>query len=176
MALLSTALVFPFLFSVCFMYHVFFFLVYGDRRKPEMMQSPMVPLSMPQKLHFNITPEIKKDIEEANEKMNLWGHILSFYNDNFYFMYMHILNIMRRIDGPVLTVLTFLPTQTGWRLGYEGRGIWPLWEKCSKIPQDEPWCFHTDSAPTGLLQVICWCEVWRWVVFFLKQGSLEHFI
>ncbi|XP_067340021.1 carnitine O-acetyltransferase isoform X2 [Channa argus] len=40
-------------------------------RKLELVQSPTLPLPAPQKLHFSITPEIKKDIEEAKHNMNL---------------------------------------------------------------------------------------------------------
>lgn len=37
-----------------------------------MVRSPMVPLTMPQKLRFNITPDVKRDIEKAKQNMNMY--------------------------------------------------------------------------------------------------------
>ncbi|KAM8866748.1 carnitine O-acetyltransferase [Synchiropus picturatus] len=45
-------------------------------QRTEVVRSPMVPLSMPQKLRFNITPEIKRDIEKAKQNMNMMVHDL----------------------------------------------------------------------------------------------------
>uniref|UniRef100_A0A452V3G4 Carnitine O-acetyltransferase n=1 Tax=Ursus maritimus TaxID=29073 RepID=A0A452V3G4_URSMA len=40
-------------------------------KKPELVRSPMVPLPMPKKLRFNITPEIKSDIEKAKQNLSM---------------------------------------------------------------------------------------------------------
>ncbi len=68
---------------------------------------------------------------------------------------------MKQTDRRGLTVLTRLPPQTGPGPGNEGHCIRPLWEKCPKGQQDEPWCFHTGGATAGVLQVRCWRAVWR---------------
>lgn len=77
-----------------------------------------------------------------------------------------------------LTVLTFLPPQTGPRPGHEGFSIWPLWEKCPKGPQDEPWCLHTDGTAAGLLQVRGWkdCRATRtcWMHSFIVSLDGSH--
>lgn len=41
------------------------------RKKAEAVRSPMVPLPMPKKLRFNITPEIKNDIEKAKQNLGM---------------------------------------------------------------------------------------------------------
>ncbi|TRY98185.1 hypothetical protein DNTS_035009 [Danionella cerebrum] len=56
----------------------------GNRwKRTEMVRTPMVPLSMPAKLRFNITPEIKKDIEKAKQNMNIMVHDLDVRVLNF---------------------------------------------------------------------------------------------
>ncbi|XP_031810646.1 carnitine O-acetyltransferase isoform X2 [Sarcophilus harrisii] len=40
-------------------------------KKPELVRSPMIPLPMPKKLRFNISPEIKSDIEKAKQNLNI---------------------------------------------------------------------------------------------------------
>ncbi|XP_056319150.1 carnitine O-acetyltransferase-like [Danio aesculapii] len=52
-------------------------------KRTEMVRTPMIPLSMPLKLRFNITPEIKKDIEKAKQNMNIMVHDLDVRVLNF---------------------------------------------------------------------------------------------
>ncbi|XP_072287375.1 carnitine O-acetyltransferase isoform X2 [Pyxicephalus adspersus] len=49
-------------------------------KKPDLVRSPMIPLPMPKKLRFNITPEIKNDIEKAKQNLNMmYGRACSTY-------------------------------------------------------------------------------------------------
>ncbi|XP_029467899.1 carnitine O-acetyltransferase isoform X2 [Rhinatrema bivittatum] len=43
-------------------------------KKAELVRSPMIPLPMPKKLRFNISPEIKNDIEKAKQNLNIMVH------------------------------------------------------------------------------------------------------
>ncbi|XP_026099886.1 carnitine O-acetyltransferase-like [Carassius auratus] len=52
-------------------------------KRSDMVRAPMIPLAMPQKLRFNITPEIKKDIEKAKQNMNIMVHDLDVRVLNF---------------------------------------------------------------------------------------------
>ena len=44
----------------------------SPRQQPDTLRSPMLPLAMPLKLRFNITPEVKRDIENAKQNMNMY--------------------------------------------------------------------------------------------------------
>uniref|UniRef100_A0AAQ5YV43 Choline/carnitine acyltransferase domain-containing protein n=1 Tax=Amphiprion ocellaris TaxID=80972 RepID=A0AAQ5YV43_AMPOC len=55
---------------------IVFLIDYVVKYMNEVVRSPMVPLSMPQKLRFNITPEVKRDIEKAKQNMNIMVHDL----------------------------------------------------------------------------------------------------
>ncbi|XP_076126280.1 carnitine O-acetyltransferase [Alosa pseudoharengus] len=58
------------------MYLVDYVVEYMKRSPTQMVRTPMIPLPMPHKLRFNITPEIKKDIEKAKQNMNIMVHDL----------------------------------------------------------------------------------------------------
>ncbi|XP_039875223.1 carnitine O-acetyltransferase isoform X1 [Simochromis diagramma] len=45
-------------------------------QRTQFRRAPMIPLPMPQKLRFNITPEVKRDIEKAKQNMNIMVHDL----------------------------------------------------------------------------------------------------
>ncbi|XP_019205792.1 carnitine O-acetyltransferase isoform X2 [Oreochromis niloticus] len=48
----------------------------ASMKKPEMIQASILPLPMPQKLHFSVTPDIKEIIEQAKRSMD--GNIRNF--------------------------------------------------------------------------------------------------
>uniref|UniRef100_A0A665WVM1 Choline/carnitine acyltransferase domain-containing protein n=1 Tax=Echeneis naucrates TaxID=173247 RepID=A0A665WVM1_ECHNA len=45
-------------------------------QRADIVRSPMVPLAMPLKLRFNVTPEVKRDIEKAKQNLNIMVHDL----------------------------------------------------------------------------------------------------
>uniref|UniRef100_A0A669DRQ0 Carnitine O-acetyltransferase n=1 Tax=Oreochromis niloticus TaxID=8128 RepID=A0A669DRQ0_ORENI len=50
---------------------IVFLIDYVIKYMTQFRRAPMIPLPMPQKLRFNITPEVKRDIEKAKQNMNI---------------------------------------------------------------------------------------------------------
>uniref|UniRef100_A0A3Q4GN16 Carnitine O-acetyltransferase n=1 Tax=Neolamprologus brichardi TaxID=32507 RepID=A0A3Q4GN16_NEOBR len=55
---------------------IVFLIDYVIKYMTQFRRAPMIPLPMPQKLRFNITPEVKRDIEKAKQNMNIMVHDL----------------------------------------------------------------------------------------------------
>uniref|UniRef100_A0AAX7US18 Carnitine O-acetyltransferase n=1 Tax=Astatotilapia calliptera TaxID=8154 RepID=A0AAX7US18_ASTCA len=55
---------------------IVFLIDYVVKYMTQFRRAPMIPLPMPQKLRFNITPEVKRDIEKAKQNMNIMVHDL----------------------------------------------------------------------------------------------------
>uniref|UniRef100_A0A8C8K1N8 Choline/carnitine acyltransferase domain-containing protein n=1 Tax=Oncorhynchus tshawytscha TaxID=74940 RepID=A0A8C8K1N8_ONCTS len=62
---------------------IVFLVDYLVEGRMEVVRAPMIPLPMPPKLRFNITPEVKKDIESAKQNMNIMSHDLDVNVVNF---------------------------------------------------------------------------------------------
>lgn len=40
-------------------------------KQPDSVRAPLIPLPMPKKLYFYIDPEIKRDIEQAKQNLDM---------------------------------------------------------------------------------------------------------